>query len=52
MTVYASADHTKRGDLWNNLHHVNITMNQHWLVIWDFNEISDPCDKKGGALFN
>ncbi|XP_072055927.1 uncharacterized protein [Arachis hypogaea] len=47
--VYASPHENKRRELWNELKGVGGRMTEDWLMVGDFNKISDPSEKKGGG---
>lgn len=50
--IYAKCDRLARMDLWNHIIDISSTMDLPWLVAGDFNIISSPEEKRGGAQPN
>nr|XP_025625613.1 uncharacterized protein LOC112717905 [Arachis hypogaea] len=49
IAVYANPREDKRRELWTDMHHINQNITGGWLVVEDFNDISDPSEKKSGG---
>ena len=50
--VYANPDVSLKGQLCEDLVGIEAQITSLWLVTGDFNDICEPYEKKGGALFN
>ncbi|CAL1367787.1 unnamed protein product [Linum trigynum] len=50
--IYASPNDFERGSLWNCLRRIEKSVDGPWLLSGDFNAMSSPEDKHGGAPFN
>lgn len=47
--VYASPHDMERAETWRNIRTLSTTINEPWLLVGDFNEISSTTEQKGGA---
>lgn len=50
--IYASPDYSKRKLLWSSLSELGPMLNIPWLIMGDFNDISNPAENFGGGLPN
>lgn len=50
--LYASPIHERRKNLWNSLSSFATSLSMPWLIMGDFNDISNPNEKFGGSRAN